>query len=81
VKRAEAEQGLTQKQKPTDRKEGDDINWFGVKVGTGNSAFGSDSVGGAVGKYLDLKRPLETAGSGGDAKKKKKTGFGEFDGW
>lgn len=79
AKRAEAEQNPAQKQKSTDRKEGDDINWFGVKVGTGNSAFVSDNGSGAVGKYLNLKRPL--VGSAEDAKKKRKTGFGDFDGW
>lgn len=80
AKRAEAEQNPAQKQKSTDRKEGDDINWFGVKVGTGDSAFVSDNGGGAVGKYLNLKRPL-AGGSAEDAKKKRKTGFGDFDGW
>lgn len=57
-----------------------DVNWFGVRVGTGSSAFGSDDVGGAVGKYLSVKRPLVPALES-DSKKKRKTGFGDFDGW
>jgi len=68
-----------QVQKPGD-SDSDDINWFGVKVGTGSSAFGSDGVGGAVGKYLSVKRPLDSA-SDNDPKKRKKIGFGDFDGW
>lgn len=80
AKRAEAEKNPALKHGSTDRKDGDDINWFGVKVGTGNSAFGSENTGGAVGKYLNLKRPL-AGGSADDAKKKRKTGFGDFAGW
>lgn len=85
AKRAEAEDP-TKPQKPAEKKEGDDINWFGVKVGTGNAAFGVGASG-SVGKYLNAKRPLETTASstvldgGPDAKKRKKIGFGEFEGW
>ena len=68
-----------QVQQPGD-SDNDGINWFGVKVGTGSSAFGSDDVGGAVGKYLSVKRPLGSA-SDNDSKKRKKIGFGDFDGW
>ncbi|KAL1737072.1 cyclophilin-like domain-containing protein [Schizophyllum commune] len=70
------------------RKEaGDDINWFGVKVGAGQGGIGSGGGGGGVGKYLNL------AGAGGgapkrlapaadeDAKKKRKIGFGNFEAW
>ncbi|KAF7347931.1 Peptidyl-prolyl cis-trans isomerase-like 2 [Mycena venus] len=62
--------------KASQKKEGDDINWFGVKVGSGDSAFGA-ATGGGVGKYLNLKRTQEAvADSGaGDSKKKRKTGF------
>ncbi|KAF9462124.1 peptidylprolyl isomerase-like protein 2 [Collybia nuda] len=80
AKRAEAEQKPLQKQKSADHKEGDDINWFGVKVGTGNSVPGAINTDGAVGKYLSLKRPLSDR-SVEDTKKKRKTGFGDFDGW
>lgn len=83
AKRAEAEEP-TKLQKHAEK--GDDINWFGVKVGTDNAAFGVGASGG-VGKYLNAKRPLETTGSsavpegGPDVKKRKKVGFGEFEGW
>jgi len=82
AKRAEAEQSAETQNVP-EKKEGDDINWFGMKVGTGNSAFRSEAVDGGVGKYLNLKRPLEAGGEGtaDDGKKKRKTGFGDFDGW
>ena len=70
--------------KVTDKKEGDDINWFGLKVGTGSAAFGGGAAGG-VGKYLNSKRPLEgsgtTRGGGATEAKKRKIGFGEFEGW
>ncbi|KIM75366.1 hypothetical protein PILCRDRAFT_827277 [Piloderma croceum F 1598] len=81
AKRAEAEDPANS-QVP-EKKEGDDINWFGEKVGTGNAAFGV-GAGGGVGKYLNNKRLL--AGDVGDGgvqgiKKKRKIGFGEFEGW
>jgi peptidyl-prolyl cis-trans isomerase-like protein 2 len=69
--------------KVAQKKEGDDINWFGVKVGTGDSAFGAATEGG-VGKYLNLKRPQEAVADGGggdDSKKRRKVGFGTFDNW
>jgi peptidyl-prolyl cis-trans isomerase-like 2 len=60
----------------------DDVNWFGVKVGTGDSTFGSGNGGGAIGKYLSVKRSLEPAADGPvESSKKRKTGFGSFDGW
>lgn len=56
-----------------------------MKVGSGASAFGVGAVGGGVGKYLNAKRPLEESRPGdsaeGDGKKKRKIGFGEFEGW
>ncbi|KAF7339562.1 Cyclophilin-type peptidyl-prolyl cis-trans isomerase [Mycena sanguinolenta] len=69
-------------EKTSQKKEGDDINWFGVKVGSGDSAFGT-TTGGGVGKYLNLKRPREAVADPGasDSKKKRKTGFGSFDNW
>ncbi|CAA7259947.1 unnamed protein product [Cyclocybe aegerita] len=79
AKRAEADKpgaALTEEKK-------DDVNWFGVKVGSNTSAldFGGPGTGG-VGKYLNLKRPLNVPGGGGeDSKKKRKTGFGDFEGW
>lgn len=87
ARRAEAQDDS---KKQPDKIQGDDINWFGVKVGTGDSAFGGGAagVGVGVGKYLGVKRPLDqvTPGIqandvGDDAKKKRKIGFGNFDSW
>jgi peptidyl-prolyl cis-trans isomerase-like protein 2 len=81
AKRAEAEQN-TKSQKVVEKK-GDEVNWFGLKVGTGSAGHeGGGTVG--VGKYLNLKRPLEGKVAGGavdDGKKKRKIGFGDFEGW
>lgn len=61
----------------------DEINWFGVKIG---SESAQSEVGGAniegVGRYLNMKRPLETTiKPADDSKKKRKLGFGDFEGW
>jgi len=83
-----AEAGAAAQANATEKKEGDDINWFGEKVGTGNTVVGTTVVGGSVGKYLQgAKRPLEGASvsSGGigsqPGQKKRKIGFGAFEGW
>ncbi|KAF9496086.1 cyclophilin-like protein [Pleurotus eryngii] len=82
AKRAESEQAGD---KRTQKREGDDINWFGIKVGVDGMAGGPGSLGGGVGKYLNTaKRPLGgglTDLGGDDAKKKRKVGFGDFEGW
>ncbi|KAG1749881.1 peptidylprolyl isomerase-like protein 2 [Suillus paluster] len=85
ARRAEAQDDS---KKVPEKTQGDDINWFGVKVGTGDSAFGGGSAGAGVGKYLGIKRPLDQATPGvqtndigDDAKKKRKIGFGNFDAW
>ncbi|KAJ2921555.1 hypothetical protein H1R20_g15541, partial [Candolleomyces eurysporus] len=62
----------------------DDVNWFGLKVGSNSAAFGTGETGGGVGKYLNLKRPAETTGAvsaPGETQKKRKLGFGDFSGW
>ncbi|KAF9056489.1 cyclophilin-like domain-containing protein [Panaeolus papilionaceus] len=67
---------------PVDEKKKDDVNWFGVKVGAEVSM--QTQGGGGVGKYLNLKRPLETTKSApvaDDSKKKRRLGFGDFDAW
>lgn len=82
AKRAEAEKA-TDGQAVTKEKPKDDINWFGVKVGSVNPTPSSEKTGGAsVGKYL-LKRSQDaTEGSvTGEPKKKRKVGFGDFAGW
>lgn len=57
------------------------MNWFGEKLGSKDTIFGSDT-GSNVGKYLSLKRPQEpVASAGAESKKKRKLGFGDFDGW
>ena len=68
---------------PVEEKK-DEVNWFGVKVGSDNSALTLGEKGsGGVGKYLSLKRTqsfLETTAAD-DAKKKRRIGFGNFEGW
>ncbi|KAF9569876.1 peptidylprolyl isomerase-like protein 2 [Agrocybe pediades] len=64
----------------------DDVNWFGTKIGTDNSVLNSGATGDVgVGKYLNLKRPQSSipnsSGTGEEPKKKRKIGFGEFEGW
>jgi len=66
----------------------DEVNWFGLKVGSDKNGVGGIG-GGGVGKYLNVntasaKRPAESmldAGLSEDGKKKRKIGFGNFDGW
>ncbi|KAF7985286.1 hypothetical protein HWV62_6439 [Athelia sp. TMB] len=86
ARRAEASAAV--QANPTEKKEGDDINWFGEKVGTGNTVVGAAVVGGSVGKYLQgAKRPLERTSTpdgrigSQPGQKKRKIGFGEFEGW
>ncbi|KIM47900.1 hypothetical protein M413DRAFT_22481 [Hebeloma cylindrosporum] len=65
-----------------DEKKKDDVNWFGVKIGSGNSALNGGEVdSGGIGKYLNLKRPQEGSSTGEESKKKRKLGFGDFEGW
>ena len=71
--------------------EKDDINWFGTKVGSGTKGFGGGDGGGGVGKYLNAgatKRPapeqssrFSDVGIPDDSKKKRRLGFGNFEGW
>ncbi|EIW64310.1 cyclophilin-like protein [Trametes versicolor FP-101664 SS1] len=75
--------------KEAEEKAKDDVNWFGVKVGQQNA---NAAVGGGVGKYLNLnanaKRPLEAptrtmpvSAPPEEGKKKRRIGFGDFEGW
>ncbi|EAU92666.2 peptidylprolyl isomerase (cyclophilin)-like protein 2 [Coprinopsis cinerea okayama7 len=64
----------------------DDVNWFGVKVGSSGVASSTEAGGGGVGKYLNLKRGAGGVGTVGaevsdEPKKKRKLGFGNFEGW
>lgn len=81
ARRATAELDATTQQEPA-KKDGDDMNWFGVKVGTTDSTLATNSVDVGVGKYLNLKRPQQSgSGVGEESKKKRKIGFGDFDQW
>ena len=56
------------------------MNWFGVKLraeDATSTSEGGSGLGG-VGKYLNLKRPPQTAVVA-EHPKKKKIGFGEFE--
>ena len=75
AKRAEAEQP-----DKTDDDKRDDMNWFGEKLGSKGTIFGTDT-GSSVGKYLSLKRPQDPVASGAETRKKRKLGFGDFEGW
>jgi len=68
----------------------DEVNWFGVRIGSGDDTLGGKGPAGGVGKYLNAsgKRPREAVAPsvpaenvGQEAKKKKKVGFGDFEGW
>lgn len=82
ARRAEA---YNEEPQTSQKTSGDNINWFGVKVGASDGSIGS-TPGAGVGKYLDSKRPLELEGVDKDLlveepKKKKRLGFGDFEGW
>ncbi|TFY71440.1 hypothetical protein EVG20_g1564 [Dentipellis fragilis] len=79
ARKAEAEESAKGVKAP-EKKDGDDINWFGLKVGLENTST-TGGVGGGVGKYLNLKRPAPTAIGDGpeEPAKKKRLGFGNFE--
>ena len=71
------------------KKERDDVNWFGVKLGQKEDSAAKAPNGG-VGKYLssDMPKPASSKrpaaleiGMADDGKKKRKLGFGNFDSW
>ncbi|KAF8912974.1 cyclophilin-like domain-containing protein [Gymnopilus junonius] len=62
----------------------DDVNWFGTKIGAENRSFSFGATGSSgIGKYLNVKRPqVDVIDAGPDEpKKKRKIGFGDFEGW
>jgi peptidyl-prolyl cis-trans isomerase-like protein 2 len=75
------------------KKERDDVNWFGVKLGQKEDLATKPANGvasGGVGKYLSSDVPKPTLakrpaaleiGVVDDAKKKRKLGFGNFESW
>jgi peptidyl-prolyl cis-trans isomerase-like protein 2 len=71
-----------------EKQKEDDVNWFGLKVGSGNAAFGTEEGGvGGVGKYLNLNSKRQRPPNGvpsvapDESKKKRKLGFGNFENW
>ena len=71
------------------KKDKDDLNWFGVKLGSEPITESASSVGG-VGKYLNIQTSTATIKRNGDEstpvpdeapKKRRKLGFGNFDNW
>ncbi len=66
-------------------EEKDSVNWFGVKIGTEPPKLGfeGETGGSVIGKYISLKRPQEAVVPrvADDTKKKRKIGFGDFEGW
>jgi len=91
AKRAEAEETARAGGNVSEKKQGDDINWFGTKVGLeATNLLGG--TGGGVGKYLSaagtkrpavqqLSRMADDVGLPDESKKKRKIGFGSFEGW
>ncbi|EKM83588.1 hypothetical protein AGABI1DRAFT_50865 [Agaricus bisporus var. burnettii JB137-S8] len=72
----------------SNEKQKDDVNWFGLKVGSSNATFGTEDNGvGGVGKYLSLNNKRSRPPNGvtsvvpDDTKKKRKLGFGDFESW
>ncbi|KAF9787205.1 cyclophilin-like domain-containing protein [Thelephora terrestris] len=72
------------------KKDTDDMNWFGTKLGAGpdlGPETGSSGSAGGVGRYLNLKRPLDGPPNPfgkipvEEGAKKRKLGFGDFEGW
>jgi len=83
AKKAEAQNSASNQPATTEKNPGDGVNWFGVKLGA-ESAMGTDGGGsglGGVGKYLNLKRPAQTAAAAAPVEhpKKRKLGFGGFE--
>ncbi|KAH9944128.1 cyclophilin-like protein [Epithele typhae] len=86
-KRARKAETQVTRAKEVEEKAKDDVNWFGVKVG---KEVANGVVGGGVGKYLSLngnaKRPAASSPSivtaaPEEPKKKRRIGFGDFEGW
>jgi peptidyl-prolyl cis-trans isomerase-like 2 len=81
AKKAEAQNSADNQQATTARKPGDDMNWFGVKLGAESThgTTGGKSGTGGVGKYLNSKRPAQTVVSAEEHPKKRRLGFGDFE--
>jgi peptidyl-prolyl cis-trans isomerase-like 2 len=81
AKKAEAQNAASNQPATTEKKPGDGMNWFGVKLGTESamSLAGGGSGLSGVGKYLNQKRPAQVAVAPVEHPKKRKLGFGEFE--
>jgi len=81
ARKAQAEEEARTGIKVVKKDDTDGMNWFGTKLGETDASKGA--VGGGVGKYLSLKRPLDAASGAAedDGQKKRKVGFGNFEGW
>ncbi|KAH9004333.1 cyclophilin-like protein [Lactarius hatsudake] len=79
AKKAEAQSPASTQQATTEKKAGDGMNWFGVKLGAESALDITTEVSGigGVGKYLNLKRPAQATAA--EPVKKRKLGFGEFE--
>ncbi|THH17390.1 hypothetical protein EW146_g3407 [Bondarzewia mesenterica] len=77
ARKAEAEESARTHKVP-EKKEGDDINWFGLKIGVENLDEKNGGSGG-VGKYLNLKRSATAVSIDIHESKKRKLGFGDFE--
>jgi peptidyl-prolyl cis-trans isomerase-like protein 2 len=82
AKKAEAQSSTSTQQETAEKKAGDGMNWFGVRLGAESGpdtiTIGRSEPGG-VGKYLNLKRPPQAAAATTEPVKKRKLGFGEFE--
>ncbi len=68
-------------QAPAEKKAGDGMNWFGVRLGVEgvlDTTKGISDLDG-VGKYLNLKRPGQATTTATEPSKRRKLGFGEFE--
>ncbi|OSX67366.1 hypothetical protein POSPLADRAFT_1130482 [Postia placenta MAD-698-R-SB12] len=90
ARRAEAEESARAGAQ-IEKKESDDINWFGTKVGL-EAKGNRGGAGEGVGKYLtgvgnkrpaleQITRPADDVGILDESKKKRRIGFGDFSGW
>ncbi|KAI9512850.1 cyclophilin-like protein [Russula earlei] len=81
AKKAEAQNSASTQPAVVEKKAGDGINWFGVKLGV-DSAIGTAGGGSGVdgiGKYLSSKRLAQPTAVEVEPHKKRKLGFGEFE--
>lgn len=88
ARKAEAEENARSGNSEPMKDEHDELNWFGVKIGSDRAD--ATAAGGGIGKYLSVgtKRSADggasvklLSGQPEEPKKKRRIGFGDFDGW